>query len=272
MEVNRSSTMAAVMRDVPPNIVVLLTATCAVHPDVTYSRQRDSDTRTRAYGQALAHWLRTTSFPIVLVENSDRCHRALDDYVPIGVECERRFEHISFAWDACGETDKGYGEWVSICRALRDSRFLRNADFIVKFTGRYVPLHRAQEQMMRIFGNCRDVDAIVRPPSKRDGTTDSRVFGGSQHFFRNVLAASYERGRGAVFERNLGRWAASPQLAAARGVRRFDDDIVVLPTRTGHNQLVLVLSKQLNNADSAWNRYGWGKMQQITQWLEAYAG
>ena len=120
------------MENAKRNVVVLLTA-CVTPSGMAYTALQDPQIRKNQYLDAIDFYLRKTDFNIVFCENS-----GVDLWGEISSEQkEKRLEYITFNGNNYDKRyGKGYGEAIIIRHALHYSNFIRNADYIIKITGR----------------------------------------------------------------------------------------------------------------------------------------
>lgn len=118
-------------------VVILLTA-CINPNGMSFTAIQDVNVRLRQYQEALTWYLNNTSEKIVFVENSGF------DISPFFLPyiTEGRLEVITFEGNTYDRAlGKGYGEALLIDYGLRHSCWLRNAERIVKITGRLICLN-----------------------------------------------------------------------------------------------------------------------------------
>lgn len=114
--------------------VILLTA-CINPNGMSYTAIQDIAVRTRQYTEALDFYLQNSHLKIVFVENTlYDISSSYKQYI-----AENRLECLSFAGNTFSrELGKGYGEAEIIKYALEHSSFIKEADYIVKITGRLI--------------------------------------------------------------------------------------------------------------------------------------
>lgn len=112
--------------------VILLTA-CVNPNGMSKTALQDTEVRKKQYISALYFYLEQTNLPIVFVENTGNDFSLeFKHYVN-----NRRLEYISFNGnDYDRSLGKGYGEAIIIQYALRNSKLLTNAEYVIKITGR----------------------------------------------------------------------------------------------------------------------------------------
>lgn len=92
--------------------------------------QHDKEERLQAYMKSIQQWLDFTTFPIVLVENSNYDLQLKHP----------RLEYITYdetKYDVYDSPSKGISELFSIRYAFEHSKQLKNANYIIKITARY---------------------------------------------------------------------------------------------------------------------------------------
>lgn len=94
---------------------------------------QDAEERKQQYINTLSFFLRETGVPIVFVENSNTDISSLfKEYID-----KRRLEYITFDGNNYEKSrGKGLGEALIMQKAIRESLFIRKADFVIKITGR----------------------------------------------------------------------------------------------------------------------------------------
>lgn len=108
-------------------IVVLLTA-CISPNGMSKTVVQNADERLKQYLDAMDFYLINTPYDIVIVENT---------LFDINLSNNPRVEYITFDGNNYNKLfGKGYGEALIIDHALKNSFFLKEADFIIKVTGR----------------------------------------------------------------------------------------------------------------------------------------
>ncbi len=116
------------------NIVILLTTTINTQNHISWLKQRNSNERKVMYEEIIKLWLKNTNFKIVVVENSGS---------NFNLEKNKRLEILSFTYP---EKDKklldkyeakGQHEMYSIQYACKNSKFIKDCDYVIKITGRY---------------------------------------------------------------------------------------------------------------------------------------
>lgn len=116
------------------NTVLFLTA-CINPNGMTQTRLQDADERLRQYVTALQWYLFHTNLQIVFVENTGYdISDQFKQYIDAG-----RLEVLTFNGNSYNKSlGKGYGEALIIMHGLENSRWLKNADHIIKITGRLI--------------------------------------------------------------------------------------------------------------------------------------
>lgn len=114
----------------PSKLLIFLTA-CVNPNGMKYTKLQDKDLRARQYVSAINFYLQHTSYRILMVENSNY------DLYSLIVTPKDRFEYLTFDGNNYDRNlGKGYGEAMIIDYASKHSSFFKDADFIVKITGR----------------------------------------------------------------------------------------------------------------------------------------
>lgn len=114
------------------DIVILLTA-CVDPGGMINTLLQDIEVRKQQYLEAIGFYLKETKYNIVFCENTDA-----DFYDEIeAVEKYDRLEYITFFGnDYDKKRGKAYGEGRIIKYAMENSRFLKDAAYVIKVTGR----------------------------------------------------------------------------------------------------------------------------------------
>jgi len=192
-------------------IVILLTASVDVK-GMAFVAVTDSAERLREYAGAASFWARAPGIQgVVFCENSGH------DLAEIRAAFEGAAtptEVLQFDGQGFDRSlGKGYGELMIMSHALEHSRLLRDADLVVKVTGRY--------RLGHLAAFLRGLEAAwpvqVTADLQRSLTwADSRVFGFTPAFFTRYLAprqATLDDSAGLNFEHALAR-AIHAALAA----------------------------------------------------------
>jgi hypothetical protein len=110
---------------------VILTTTVYVQ-NKSFIYQTDPEERIKNYNDSINKW-KNTNLKIVIVENSGYPFDQFKQFV------SDRFEIISFNESEINTPNdsKGLSELFSINYAFKNSKIIKNGDFIVKITGRY---------------------------------------------------------------------------------------------------------------------------------------
>ncbi|MCF8412627.1 MAG: hypothetical protein K9G44_04355 [Melioribacteraceae bacterium] len=118
-------------------IVILLTA-CINAGETIYTVRKDPKIRESDYIKALKKWEKETDLPIVFCENSDSDLTRIKAIAnPKSDNNNERIEFFSFDGNNNPKLGKSYGEMEIIKYALLHSELIKNADFIIKVSGRY---------------------------------------------------------------------------------------------------------------------------------------
>jgi len=116
------------------NIVILLTTTINTENHISWLKQRNSEERKQMYEEIIKLWLNKTNFKIVVIENSGS---------NFNLEKNKNLEIISFTYPEKDKilldtyVAKGQHEMYSIQYACKNSKFIKNTDYVIKLTGRY---------------------------------------------------------------------------------------------------------------------------------------
>ncbi|MGE8427226.1 MAG: hypothetical protein ACN6O7_05095 [Sphingobacterium sp.] len=112
---------------------ILLTG-CIDPKGMILTALQNNEDRKLQYVTAIRYYLKETDFPIVFVENSGTdISNEFDD-----VE-KKRLEFITFSNNEYDRNlGKGYGEMLILMKAVEQSKYINNAEFICKITGRYI--------------------------------------------------------------------------------------------------------------------------------------
>lgn len=111
--------------------VILLTA-CISPEGMIFTKLQDSIVREAQYINAINYYLANTEFKIVFCNNSGE-----DISNKIIQNKKKRVEFLSFNGNNFDKNfGKGYGEFIIIKYALENSLFIKEADYIIKITGR----------------------------------------------------------------------------------------------------------------------------------------
>ena len=110
--------------------VILLTA-CIRPEGMIFTKLQDSIVREEQYINAINYYLTNTDFRIVFCNNSG------EDISNKIIANKNRIEFLSFDGNSYNKNlGKGYGEFLIIKYATENSLFLKEADSIIKITGR----------------------------------------------------------------------------------------------------------------------------------------
>lgn len=110
--------------------VILLTA-CISPEGMIFTKLQDSTVREAQYINAINYYLANTEFKIVFCNNSG------EDISNKIIHNKNRVEFLSFNGNNFDKNfGKGYGEFIIIKYALENSLFIKEADYIIKITGR----------------------------------------------------------------------------------------------------------------------------------------
>ncbi len=157
------------------NSVLLLTGTIN-SSGIEFMKRNDTQTRLTDYKKSITKWIRSYDGKIVFVENSNFPRNELGNEI-----CNHKnLEYLSYdGQDFSRNKGKGFGEINSFEYAFLNSKFLKEAENIVKCNGRYFfrNFHKILQFEEDVVGNFRkDLDFM-----------DSRVFGFKPDFFKNFF-------------------------------------------------------------------------------------
>lgn len=173
-----------------PEWCILLTATIQAQ-DNTFCDRRDTVQRHADYQRAIRFWAGERFAPrLVLVENSGADLSALQSIFVVAGWKQSNFELLSYTEPPFPrELGKSYGELRILQFAFEHSRIVRDARYILKGTGRYIPTNffRVWPRIM----SAAEIFAMAN--SNGDNQSDSRFFAGSKAFFRNYLFATLDQ-------------------------------------------------------------------------------
>ena len=120
--------------------LIILTTTVSVQ-NKAYLFQTNKGERIQVYTKKIRQWLKETSFPILVVENTGYTFPELEKELE---EYKDRFEIISYVESELPEAEflngnpsKGASEIFAIHLAYKKSRLSSNASFVLKITGRF---------------------------------------------------------------------------------------------------------------------------------------
>ncbi len=213
-------------------MVLLLTATIDPGATILLAR-RDPSVRLRDYQQALGTWVSTRpTTKVVFGENSGHDFATLAAIAAGSTDVDVEF--VSFAGNQSGPTrGKGHAEMGILQHVFEGSRLIRDADIVVKCTGRLTVRNAANlfEAISR-----QDFDVMCTLKNYL-AFADSRIFAATPDFFRDHLfptAAEIDDRTGITFEhalahavaaslRQCGRWRPFPHFPVIEGVSGTDD-------------------------------------------------
>ncbi len=114
-------------------VVLLLTGT--INPNnMSFTKLQDADSRKAQYIDAIRFWLKKSDLPVVFVENSDT---SIASYFEPET-ASGRLELLHFQGNNyTRKLGKGYGELTILEYANCHSRWIKEADFVFKVTGRH---------------------------------------------------------------------------------------------------------------------------------------
>ena len=165
------------------NLKVVLLLTGTINPDgMSLTELQDIQTREAHYIESIMHWCKKPNLHVVFVENSNtNISGSISSDVDIS-----KLEILTFNGNDYNKSlGKGYGELSCIKYAMLHSKFLNEADFIFKVTGRYIVLNYDF-----FFNSLLKEDKIDLLIDLKLNLTfaDSRFFGFTKNFISNYLA------------------------------------------------------------------------------------
>lgn len=166
----------------------LIFLTGCIHPEgMSFTALQDPVVREAQYVEAIRFYLTTTDLPVLFVENSGADLSSLfSDEISRG-----RLEIITFVGnDYDRNLGKGYGEIRIIEKALSDSHFIQNADFVFKITGRYQVLNI--NAFISQYEKCNRLELLVDLKQQLQ-YSDSRFWGSTVQFLQDVLMQYKEK-------------------------------------------------------------------------------
>jgi hypothetical protein len=165
--------------------VVLLTA-CIDPGNIHSLARRDPAARLHDYQDALKFWLSLSRLRnIVFCDNSGVDLSAIQKTVRENNPDHKGVEVLSFYGQPVHpEFGKGYGEMRIIGHVLEHSRFIRDAEMVMKVTGRFVV--KNAEAIAEAIRHADKVDVFC-DLRRNLSTADSRVFCGTPHFLKNYF-------------------------------------------------------------------------------------
>lgn len=136
--------------------------------------RNDIDLRKKDYEKAINRWLKIPKLKVVFVENSNYKFEKLD------IPNKSNFEYLSYQGQNFPRSKgKGYGEIRAIEYAINNSKFIENAEYVIKCTGRYF-FNKIKNLIDLKFD-------LICNFSKNLRMADSRVFYFKKSFFKNYL-------------------------------------------------------------------------------------
>lgn len=161
--------------------VILLTA-CVDPKGMSYTYLVDNNIRKRQYIAALTFYLQETSFPIIFCENT-LCDFSdlFEDHIKVG-----RLEYITFDGNNFDKSrGKGYGEMEILEYAFNNSCLLKNANRVVKITGRLRCMNINSLIKMNMLVVCSAIQTNYI--SGKSKMMDSKIVIAPSYFFKNEL-------------------------------------------------------------------------------------
>lgn len=177
--------------------VIFLTG-CVNPNGMSFTAEQNPLVRQKAYIDTINYYLNNTKMRVVFCENSNT-----DFSYQIGTNLDR-FEFIVFDGNFYDRSlGKGYGEWIIVDYAMKHSRWLSDAKFIVKITGKLIIHNLLRSISWSSFVYNKNVCNLCTWRNK--GVVDSRCFVASQqtiHSFLN-MGNNINDSEGYYFENQL---------------------------------------------------------------------
>jgi len=175
---------------------IILTSTVNVNLKQHYLYQKDANERLQTYLKSILQWLNKTNFNIILVENSGYKFEELEEMQNVH---KNRFEIITFKEDELEESaylinnvSKGASEMFSINYAFRNSKIVKNSNFIIKITARFF-IPELEEYLMNY--NLDHYDCLTQNNRERCEMVGSHVNNFYNMFNINLLDSNNNRTR-----------------------------------------------------------------------------
>lgn len=167
------------------NDTVLLLTACVNPSGMRYTSLQDPQLRLRQYKDAINYYIKNTKYRIVVAENTGTDLSACFDKTEKG-----RIEFLTFEGnDYDKNLGKGYGEGVIINHALAHSRFLKDAEHIIKITGRHVVTNlNTITKFVNVFGGMTRKKMVSGFVYNQAKTVVADVFIASRSFYEDFLS------------------------------------------------------------------------------------
>lgn len=165
------------------DFVLLLTA-CVSPNGMSFTVVQDPMERKKAYLESLKYYLDATRFRIVFCNNSG------EDLSGELLDKDGRVEFLSFYGNDYDKSfGKGYGEFGIIQYAMQHSRFIYDATYIVKITGKLkiTNLLKAIKISLAVLGKKPNLLFVNLINEKNGGVADSRYFVSTKDFYNRFL-------------------------------------------------------------------------------------
>ena len=174
------------------NIVILLTCTVNTQPHISWLKQRDGNERLKMYLDVITKWLTKTNLHIVTIENSgiDLKNELLLKNPNFNInQYLDRFESITYTYERIPIEDKhfldtheskGHHELYAINYAYKNSKLIKECDYILKITGRYfIPKLESilLESLKKCNENQNNMVNIIRQSQKWRGWNRCEILG-----------------------------------------------------------------------------------------------
>jgi hypothetical protein len=160
----------------------LIFLTGCIQPNgMSFTKLQDPPVRQNQYVDAIRFYLNNSTLPLLFVENSGV---DISDLFQKEIT-EGRLEIIAFNGNNYDKKlGKGYGEMLIIEKALKNSLFLKNSQFVFKITGRYQLLNLDSYLEYRRKSNGLELMVDLR---RQLQYADSRFWGSSINFLVEIL-------------------------------------------------------------------------------------
>lgn len=190
---------------------VLLLTGCIDPKGMVLTALQNYEDRKSQYILAIRYYIQKTNLPIVFVENS-----GTDISTEFNDVEKKRLEFITFSSnDYDRNLGKGYGEMLILMKAIEQSKFIKDAEFICKITGRYI-IKNINNLLSSYKLEKSDIYGLQKFNFQ---FVDSRIFIVQKSFFSDFLfqfLGSLNDSKGIYFEHCLSK---ATLLAMASGKR-----------------------------------------------------
>lgn len=160
----------------------ILFLTGCVNPNgMSFTMVQNPDVRQKAYIETVEFYLKHTRMRIVFCENSG------SDFSSLISEQDARLEFLTFCGnDYDRSLGKGYGEWIIVDYAVKNSRWLRNAKYIIKVSGKLKVINLTRSICWSNF--VYDEKNLTLCSWCESGIVDSRCFVATQDAVKSFLS------------------------------------------------------------------------------------